>query len=231
MSLYHLGISSPLSPLRRQFSSPLAAARRPPIAAAASAAPHHHDDDDSGIDEDSESDADADDVSAARAAPDSASDSRDVLVARLNGLVRRLAHDSDRDSIAALHAKVDEMELVLAPPPGPATDGNVFWRPPPPLLTSPFPDEPLPEPLPVRPAAKSKVSSDVVEKMVAEAEVLCQELSAVVQSLQDRREESDARCPFLLRTMHMQRNMQHVQGSKAVAAAANTPAAYPRAAR
>jgi len=45
----------------------------------------------------------------------------------------------------------------------------------------------------VRPPFKTKVSSDVVEKMVTEAELLCQELSAVVQSLQDRREESDAR--------------------------------------
>jgi len=52
--------------------------------------------------------------------------------------------------------------------------------------------EPGPEPA-ARPPFKSKVSSDVVEKMVTEAELLCQELSSVVKSLQDRREESDAR--------------------------------------
>jgi len=233
MSLHHLGIISPLSPLRRQLSSSLSQ-RSPPPPSNDVISPKTHD----GIDEESEGDSSEEDQD------ELTQDSRDVLVERLSDLVQRLSRDRSvhEGNISTLHAKVDEMEKVLAHgTPRSARSSrsrpqsfvvesrrdehDAFWGPPmsPSWLRKPHPGDtyqlaPSPDEVEVRatpevppegtelpteiletdeiqprPLIKSKVSSDVVERMVAEAENLCNELSAVVQSLQERREESDAR--------------------------------------
>lgn len=90
LSLHHLGIS-PLSPLRRQFSSASSspAARQSALATA----------NDNG---DSES--------------DGGNDQKDVLIQRLTDMAERLSRRYGVDDVgtSALHAKMDEMETVLA---------------------------------------------------------------------------------------------------------------------
>jgi hypothetical protein len=244
MSLHHLGISSPLSPFRRQLSPVL---RRSPSDGHTSSsgkgedrqpAPDPDSDEDD-IDEDGVEDGKDEDESI----DELTQDSRDVLVERLTDLAQRLARGSDggrvaNSNISALHAKVDEMERVFAageranrsrptsfisatskrsdhdPSWGPALSASWVLKkhlldmaePTNPVKTAEGENKPVQEEMVVvppeeaaqmiaalRPPMKSKVSSDVVQKMVNEAELLCQELSAVVKNLQDRREESDAR--------------------------------------
>ncbi len=101
MSLYHLGITLPLSPLRRQFSSP------PRVASYDGPADDSMDGEEHGgvIGND---DMDDDDLT---------QDSRDVLVDRLNDLVHRLSRGEGvhgEAGLSALHAQVDKMERVLA---------------------------------------------------------------------------------------------------------------------
>ncbi|KAK3315336.1 hypothetical protein B0H66DRAFT_342030 [Apodospora peruviana] len=139
MSFYHLGIGSvsPLSPLRRQFSSPLF--RSPPL-------PQQHQQIKSGVDEEVGllSDGIDDDQSSfsvvdnddndygsnipATSSPDEndddTQDSKDVLIQRLTDLAQRLSSSaegpgtrsssSSSANLSALHAKVDEMETMLS---------------------------------------------------------------------------------------------------------------------
>ena len=241
MSLYQLVIA-PLSPLRRQFSSPLSGHSLSPPPT--SAGEGHE----AGIDEE-EDDADADGSdggSGSEATDELTQDSRDVLVERLTDLVQRLSRGDTSvlqdANISALHAKVDEMETVLAAGARPAAakrrsreprsrptsgiyvgggDGALDEQDPfgimsPSWVMSHFygadstqtsllggdkgretgkeDGTTAPVPAAARPeAGPRKISADVAERIVQEAEELCAEMSKVVKSLQDRREESDAR--------------------------------------
>ncbi|EOO03548.1 hypothetical protein UCRPA7_892 [Phaeoacremonium minimum UCRPA7] len=239
MSLYQLGIA-PLSPLRRQFSSPLSGHSLSPPPPSVGADISEEEDEDEGIDDD---DADG---SRSEATDELTQDSRDVLVERLTDLVQRLSrgdtsvlHDGN---ISALHAKVDEMETVLAAKDRPAAaaakrrsrqqqprsrpvsgissvgggggaidEQDPFGIMSPSWVMSHFygadsthtsvlggadkgrdtgkdgnaVDAVRPEPGP------RKISAEVAERIVQEAEQLCAEMSEVVKSLQDRREDQD----------------------------------------
>lgn len=244
MSLYRLGIgSSPLSPLRRQFSSSFSNNSASPAVTR-----------DGGADADDElsepdfrnreswsgNEDDDDDLT---------QDSKDVLVDRLNDLLKRLSSGGSLGGadVSTLHAKVDEMEKVLASDRHhkPSRLNRVRQRPSILQLASPLPiaradsspqtpeeqqhpdywgfsrtppQQQLAPPLselfsprdnakdlsthlqtqPVDEEEEPKISSEVADSLVIEAEKLCLELSAVVKNLQDRREESDARplAPF-----------------------------------
>lgn len=110
MNLYRLGIgSSPLSPLRRQFSSSFSHNNNPATLAKDRSA----DADDELSEEESETgdtscDGDHDD--------DLTQDSKDVLVDRLNDILQRLSTGGGLGgaNISILHGQVDEMEKVLA---------------------------------------------------------------------------------------------------------------------
>lgn len=255
MSLYQLGIA-PLSPLRRQFSSPLSGHSLSPPPPSVGADISEEEDEDEGIDDD---DADG---SRSEATDELTQDSRDVLVERLTDLVQRLSrgdtsvlHDGN---ISALHAKVDEMETVLAakrrsrqqqprsrPVSGISSVGggggaideqDPFGIMSPSWVMSHFygadsthtsvlggadkgrdtgkdgdaVDAVRPDPGP------RKISAEVAERIVQEAEQLCAEMSEVVKSLQDRRE--DIYTTYLLK----ERNVQLSVSSSSKAASKNS---------
>lgn len=111
MSLYRLGIGSPspLSPLRRQFSSSLSA-RNSPSSVLVKDGSVDADDEltdltgEQGL-EAAEVEDDDDDLT---------QDSKDVLVDRLTDLLHRVSGEPlHGDNISALHAVVDDMEMVL----------------------------------------------------------------------------------------------------------------------
>ncbi|KAJ9141887.1 hypothetical protein NKR23_g7564 [Pleurostoma richardsiae] len=255
MSLYQLGIS-PLSPLHRQLSSPLSSRSFSPRDSDPrddDAAGEHGRTDEDAVPEDFGGSGDEDEDGLTQ-------DSRDVLVDRLNDLVQRLTGGALQDeSISALHAKVDEMEKVLAGrkgagrPPQESRRPRRLTRPrslhfggPPELtdeldpfgivspswfvpqlysqdstlssvmaeqqqqqqkdsspphdvggvakeLSAPAQVSSLPsqEKPPAEAGAQPKISSEVAERIVEEAERLYAEMAEVVKSLQDRREESD----------------------------------------
>lgn len=238
MSLYRLGIgSSPLSPLRRQFSSSFSNNSASPAATrdgVAGADDELSEPDFSSRDSPSNNEDDDDDLT---------QDSKDVLVDRLNDLLKRLSAGGSLGgaNITTLHAKVDEMEKVLASDHHkPSRPTRVRQRPSILQLASPLPivrsssspktpeeqhhpdywgfsrtppRQQLASPFyerssPAKRAEQSltnfqtetldeedepRISSEVADSLVTEAEKLCTELSAVVKNLQDRREESDAR--------------------------------------
>lgn len=245
MSLYQLGIA-PLSPLRRQFSSPLSGhslSPPPPSAGGSHEADIEEEHFDDGIDDED----DGADGSRSEATDDELTqDSRDVLVERLTDLVQRLSRgETSGGNISALHAKVDEMETVLAARDRPAAakrrsqqqqqpprsrpvsgissfgvgDGAVDEQDPFGIMSpswvmshfygadsthtsvlggdrdhDPRKDGDAAVDAAVRPEpGPRKISAEVAERIVQEAEQLCAEMSEVVKSLQDRREESDAR--------------------------------------
>ncbi|KAK3683663.1 hypothetical protein B0T22DRAFT_483488 [Podospora appendiculata] len=212
MSLHHLGISSsPLSPLRRQFSSPLF--RSPPHPAIAT----YDADDESGEEEETRDQPD-DSIDSSRedtqgraqtAAPSSqpdddelTQDSKDVLIERLTDLVQRLSagHSTQESSLSALHAKVDEMEAVMATVPlqpivngkTPATTRGLrsassltSWLAPPLQLAASGSGSGtllIKEP---------SLVAGVARLVVDEADRLSAQLASAVQGLQQRREESD----------------------------------------
>jgi hypothetical protein len=236
MSLYSLGIGlSPLSPLRRQFTAPIASTSQPANADA--------DDELSDAMEHSGEGDEEPDLSDEEA--ELTQDSKDVLMDRLNDLLHRLAVSGSLkgDNISSLHAKVDEMEKVLASDHSrPARPWSARQRPSLMQLASPLPalrftDEAddrlnywgLPA-TPTRPlsqrfaersgpatAMKDSVGekswetgpqgsttadehrddvetpSHIAEEVLLAAQRLCAELNRVLQDLQDRKEESDAR--------------------------------------
>lgn len=107
MSLYSLGIGhSPLSPLRRQFTASTSSALQ--IANA--------DADDELSDPVRPNEEASDQQESSSEDADFADDSKEVLMDRLNDLLHRLAVGGSikGDNVSSLHAKVDEMEKVLA---------------------------------------------------------------------------------------------------------------------
>ncbi|KAI0974880.1 hypothetical protein F4678DRAFT_421135 [Xylaria arbuscula] len=188
MSPYSLGMS-PLSPLRRQFSHPTLAPSSPLY-------PH--------------SDAD-------RRSPDGGNyesitrDSRDVLVQRLSDLVARLTqeHHLKDESMHTLHAKVDELEIVLGAPAYSSKSGydgrpesNLSWEPPHPTNLLPSDISPTRSSPSVKASvdhqtkttAGSRTSSLTVsqaEQVIAEVQDLHKNLEVVISNLRDRQEETE----------------------------------------
>ncbi len=216
LSLYSDSSLSPLSPLRRQFSSPLLPSPAGQPKDAAGDADDELDTDElEGIDKSSE-------------AESLTQDSKDVLLERLGDLVQHLTagRGIQGTDITALHAKVDEMERLI-----PATrrekakrrdsaGSPSLYGPKPGRLGSPLPivpqerregySEPAtptkgPEPTSPVPAAQPspptpkpsnrelKVPSEVADRVVAEAEKLNTELTKVLENLKSRSIESDVR--------------------------------------
>lgn len=212
------GISpAPLSPLRRQFSSglslglPLGGSAR--IGASDADSEMSAGDDRMGDDPDSEPD-------------DLTQDRKDVLLDRLNDLAQRLSGDGNLEgtSIDSLHAKVDEMEQVLAGD-GKAARPRKHRRRPLPgsLLGSPIPPA-EPEQRETTPgwlnprfsgvskksapavdgslngvdkaAEWPKVSAETASRLATEAQKLCDDLARAFSSLQTRREETEASLSF-----------------------------------
>jgi hypothetical protein len=205
LSLHHLGII-PLSPLRRQFSSPLAQVSPPRHRGEAA-------DDDQAAGEDVDEDEDEDEDE----------DRKDVLVQRLNDLTQRLSSGAEvgDDLISVLHAKVDEMERVLAKqkslrrkprssrPPSIRQDGqsqsgerhDSFWASPSPSLVlsrvldlPPSSPAAVDEPPAKPPEAKSAMSLQDALRIASEAEMLNGQLSDLVTNLKARHEETEVRC-------------------------------------
>ncbi|KUI57737.1 hypothetical protein VP1G_05036 [Cytospora mali] len=152
----------------------------------------------SSSDSDSGSDISADDVT---------QDSRDVLVQRLNDLAQRLsAADVRASDVGALHAQVDDMERVLSrgsrarSASRHSSSGTSELHKARPVLLLPTHLHPssVEQPEPVAAAADAtsgndspKISSEMADRIVEEAEGLCAEMASVIESLQKRREESD----------------------------------------
>jgi hypothetical protein len=145
-------------------------------------------------------------------------DSRDVLLDRLNDLMERLSRPTpggrvagllhEAEMISELHAKVDEMEELLAggsiagtqeqPMQGGSEHGS--WQ-----EEGEQPEETLPAPDHVenvsatksecaeceRTKAQKRQDDEAVERVMDEAEQLNTELVAVLERLEQRREESD----------------------------------------
>ncbi|KAJ2994172.1 hypothetical protein NUW58_g1627 [Xylaria curta] len=183
MSLYS-GMS-PLSPLRRRFSSHSIAPSSPlyPHSESDHLGPEH------------------------RGHEDITHDSKDVLVQRLNDLAAALGrqHRTKDESISVLHAKVDELENVLynpsytsktetRPPLLPSLasrandqDGSSFsWEPPHPdtLLLSDIASLASP----TRPSPSTKPGA---EQVVVEAQSLYKGLEVIISNLRDRQEETE----------------------------------------
>ncbi|KAI0142370.1 hypothetical protein F4776DRAFT_676281 [Hypoxylon sp. NC0597] len=199
LSLYSLGVS-PLSPMRRQFSSSLtrSSSLHPPE-------PDHSEQD------------------------DLVQDSKDVLVQRLNDLATQLSQQDHlkEDSVYGLHAKVDEMERVLSRRDHPLrqtpqrsrptsliqlqsskNEHERFWG-------SLSPGRIIPSisnvPLPTQKSSSTQTSEEYFDghrahtpqknqmsaaqaaRVVEEAQRLNKELEDVTTSLRARQEESDAR--------------------------------------
>ncbi|KAK0635007.1 hypothetical protein B0T17DRAFT_26398 [Bombardia bombarda] len=147
MSLHRLGIGSlsPLSPMRRQFSSPLfrssplLSIMRSDISVAAITTTTTDDDDGDGyidIDDDDYQSRDEDEESHTPGSHQDLNDhltqdSKDVLIERLGDLVQRLSSTGgggrivNETIISMLHARVDEMEKVLAAAAAPSSSGKV----------------------------------------------------------------------------------------------------------
>lgn len=111
LNLYHLGIgSSPLSSLRRQFSSSFSSKRVSPVVTRDGAVEADDELSEDGFgnrDPSPGNEGDDDDFS---------QDSQDVLLERLNDLLNRLSTGRSLEgaNLTTLHAKVDEMEKVLS---------------------------------------------------------------------------------------------------------------------
>jgi hypothetical protein len=191
MSLHRLGIAN-FSPLRRQFSSPLASNISPPL----------H------VKQEELSDEDRAYTGPQDPADDEVTqDSKDVLLERLNDLTQRLlsrrASISER-SVGFLHEKVNEMERVIAsskpprvtriPMPPRTDDSDPFWASPSPLwFRSQFSD--ISRPPSKEPPAEIKkapsISAADALRISAEADKLNEELATLMENLKARQEESD----------------------------------------
>ncbi|KAI1132213.1 hypothetical protein F5Y10DRAFT_231821 [Nemania abortiva] len=190
LSLSSLGMS-PLSPLRRQFSPPTLAPSSPLYPQSES----DHLDPDHG---------DYESIT---------QDSRDVLVQRLNDLATRLSRQQhvEDGSIDVLHAKVDELEIVLSAPDysskaktrpprrpslSPGDDGqdgsNLTWGPP--HLDTLLPSDVSSLSSPIGPSslaktrtrrrANAKPRSHASRMTVAEAEQVVAEAQALSKALE-----------------------------------------------
>ncbi|KAI1460889.1 hypothetical protein F4805DRAFT_454336 [Annulohypoxylon moriforme] len=202
-SLHSLGMS-PFSPMRRQFSSPLARSSSP----LHSSPEVEHSDEEELV-----------------------QDSKDVLVQRLNDLAAQLSRQDHvkGDDVYGLHAKVDEMEKVLSTKDHSSGSG---WTPrrtprrsrPTSLILQnsrnehdPFSGLPklgrmmpnIPNiPLPIQKSSSTQttgrpMSAAASDRIVREAQNLCKELEDVISNLRARQEESDARSLLTAYTNHI----------------------------
>ncbi|KAI1210458.1 uncharacterized protein F4807DRAFT_423494 [Annulohypoxylon truncatum] len=188
-SLHSLGMS-PFSPMRRQFSSPLAR----------SSSPLHSQETEHSDEE------------------ELVQDSKDVLVQRLNDLAAQLSRQDHikGDDVYGLHAKVDEMERVLST----KDHHSSVWTPrrtprrsrPTSLILQNSRNEHDPFlglsklgrmmpgipniPLPIQKSSSTQttgnpMSAAVSDRIAREAQNLCKELEDVISNLRARQEESD----------------------------------------
>ncbi|KAI0882528.1 uncharacterized protein GGS22DRAFT_191118 [Annulohypoxylon maeteangense] len=200
-SLHSLGMS-PFSPMRRQFSSPLARSSSP----LHSSPEAEHSDEEELV-----------------------RDSKDVLVQRLNDLATQLSRQDHvkGDDVYGLHAKVDEMEKVLSTKDHPSglTPRRTPRRSRPTSLIlqnsrnelDPFLGLPklgrmvssIPNiPLPIQKSSSTQtigrqMSTATSDRIVREAQTLCKELEDVISNLRARQEESDARSLLTTYTNHI----------------------------